>query len=140
MRTLKTLIVNNQLLFTTLLAILFYSCGTSQEIEGTWQWSYQDEKHTTEIILTKKDTSSYWLTYCSSFSYGNKLDCYDDGTKILITKLSNNLYEGVFKSYFSNATGKIKITIISNDDLKIELLEEPNDEYYFPRVANFTRI
>lgn len=135
--------MNKILIFIGIVIISFFfpSCANSQTIKGDWVWSYQDDKHETEVNIIENGSNSFLLKYCSTFEYGNKLDCGEESDKkIQLTKISNNVYEGVFKSYYSGATGKVRITLINNSNLKIEIINEPNDEYYFPKSATFTRL
>ena len=121
--------------------LLFTNKTFSQDLSGTWNWSYSD-KHKSEITLIKTSSNNYKGYYCSSYYKGEKLDCYFDENEysIYISKTNDNIFEGTFKSNFSNKSGTIKIEYFpTSEKIKVTILTKPDGEYYLPNNVYFEK-
>jgi hypothetical protein len=124
-----------------LFVLLFTNKTFSQDITGNWNWSYLD-KHKSEITLVKINTNEYKGYFCSSYNKGEKIDCYfeDNEYSIFITKTNPNIFEGSFRSNFSNKLGTLKIEyILATGKIKLSIITKPDGEYYLPNNVYFEK-
>ena len=132
--------------FIIITALLFTCTLFSQNIEGHWRWSY-NEKHSSTITLEQVNSNEYRGSYCSVYYQGRRIDCSDNDEEynLSLAKVSNNIFEGTFKNNFSNKpntpnSGTIRITYIpSTQKIKIEILTEPEGEFYLPNNVLFKK-
>lgn len=123
------------------MSFLFTYCAYAQDISGDWKWE-QNNIHQTEITFVKINSNEFRGKYCSSYYNGKKIDCYfnENEYSILISKTSSNIFEGTFKSNFSNKSGTLKIEYIpATGKIKVCILTKPDGEYYFPNNVYFEK-
>lgn len=131
-------------LTTIIIALFSLFCISNiygQDISGTWNWEYKN-KHSSAISLKKINSDSYKGRYCSVYYNGNRIDCSvdDNDHGIYLNKVSNNVFEGSFKSFYSGTTGKMRLEYLPvTNKIKITILEKPKGEYYLPDKVDFNR-
>lgn len=112
----------------------------AQDIEGNWKWTYQTDKHETELVLRKTDDDNYTGDYCSVFYRQSKIDCYDEESSCIeLIRTSSTTFEGTIRSNFEGKLGRIRLMVLGNNTFQVELIEKPLGEYYFPASANFVK-
>ena len=130
-----------KLLFN-ILCFTFFNICFSQGVQGSWNWKDSNGKHASEIIFVNVDTNNLQGNYCSIFYNGEKVDCNNSQEEffIQISNVTTNIYQGTFRSNFSGLTGKLKIIYNpKGDTFLLEILEEPDGEYYLPDGYVFKR-
>ncbi len=114
----------------------------SQTISGNWAWEYDNGKHITEITLENINSNTLQGNYCSTFYSGSKIDCNENLNDfcIQVSSTSTNVFEGTFKSSFCEELGILRLTYNpAEDQLFLEILNEPDGEYYLPDDVIFNR-
>lgn len=122
------------------LVLLCFACSQQKNsITGHWVWEKNSKEAKFSVIITKED-NSYIGSYCAVTLSGAKIDCdvYGDFPSFKIENVQGNEFVVDFKTYFSEATGKVKIRI-EGDTMYWEVIEEPKGEYYCPNVAILKR-
>jgi len=129
-----------------ILAVLLLCFACSQQensITGEWVWG-KNSKEATFSVTIQKEGNSYVGRYCAVALSGAKIDCNVEDIPVLnfpsfkIENVQGNEFVADFKTYFSEATGKVKIRIKGNI-MYWEIIEEPKGEYYCPNVAILKR-
>lgn len=119
---------------------LISSLVSGQNISGTWNWSFK-EKHQSTITLKEIGPTKYKGNYCSVLFNGMKKDCNEDKSNgILLSITSQNTFTGTFECSFSYSSGTLELEYLPNtNSLKLNILKEPEGEYYFPNDVLFQR-
>tara|TARA_Y100000815_G_scaffold275748_1_gene316813 strand:- start:48605 stop:48994 length:390 start_codon:yes stop_codon:yes gene_type:complete len=119
--------------FLSLIFLLTINFSFSQDISGTWSWSSSNDENFVEISLSNNSNSQIVGSYCSIFQQGNKIDCAESEEPCIYLSVSGpDIFTGTFKSSFSNTTGQIKLTLVNPDKLHLEIISEPDGEFYLP--------
>jgi hypothetical protein len=115
------------------------SADNDMDLTGKWVWE-KNSKEAKFSVFILKDNNSYIGNYCAVALSGAKIDCnvYDDFPSFKIEKAQGNEFIVVFKTYFSEVTGKVKIRIEGNK-MYWQVVEQPKGEYYCPDVAVLKR-
>jgi hypothetical protein len=118
----------------------FQQSSSQETMSGTWYWKSTNADSDTILYLTQNG-NTVTGKHCSSFMGGSKLDCADIDTEDSITLdlVSENVYEGIIKSGFSEAVISVRITLNPNDEtIFFSQLSQPNEEYYLPNNVTLT--
>lgn len=109
----------------------------AQKPLGSWRW--QSEKGNNQVELSIKIFNKKHLegTYCSIFYNGNKIDCDPDiKNNFNLNRISENRYQGIFISNFSQTKGILKLTYKPSDhQILLEVVKMPKGEFYLPEKA-----
>jgi hypothetical protein len=125
--------------------LLCFACSqqkntTNQDnfLAGKWRWEKNSKRATFSVTITKKG-NSYIGNYCA-VALSGAIDCnvYDDFSSFKIENAQGNEFTVVFKAYFSEASGKVKIRI-EGDKMYWQVVEKPKGKYYCPDVAVLKR-
>ena len=110
------------------------SISQNISILGKWVWEKDSMEHTFNVTI-KKENDYYTGSYCAIAQSGEKIDCGLEGEpSFKIENLNTNEFIVVFKTYFSETIGKVKLRF-ENNKLYWEIIEEPEGEYYCPNIA-----
>ncbi|MFN4026195.1 MAG: hypothetical protein ACK4IZ_01970 [Flavobacterium sp.] len=109
-------------------------------MSGTWYWKSASNDSETEFYLIQNG-NEVTGKHCSSFIGGTKLDCIENNAEdsIVLSLVSENVYEGTIRSGFSEAVINIRLTLNPNNNtLFLKQLSQPSEEYYLPNNVFMT--
>ena len=117
----------------------FYLIFDSEKFTGSWEWEENNLNQSFSIDVISKNDSLYF-SYCCVMQRGNKIDCSSekDDYSFKVKNTEKLSFEAEFKTYFSFAKGKVKLTL-QKDKLIWEIVEYTKGEYYFPTNAILKR-
>ena len=112
---------------------------TQTSIDGVWEWVYNpNNEDLPDMVFTlnveKVKNNEFVAQYCAVAQKGNRIDCSTDVEYNVRGVIVNNKVEASFYSFFDSKKVKGKVELlIENNNLKWNIIKEPNSEYYVPK-------
>ena len=133
-----------QVILSFLIFPFIMACNEADSsIAGDWKWSYDNNNgqiHEAELHLRQVANDSVVGSYCSVYGNGAKVDCpQPDAETIQLSRQNTIRFRGSFQSAYSLAKGKIEFRFAGKDRLFIDILQEPDGEFYLPDEVYFQR-
>jgi hypothetical protein len=123
------------LIFILLLSVYSYS----QDISGTYRWSYDNGRNNFEIYLSAKNAvrgstpTSFKGEHCGVFDDGQRMDCSYEEFSINLNKVSQNVFTGTILSAYARTIHDIKVTYLpATDQIHWEVTLQRSGQIYFP--------
>lgn len=103
---------------------------------GEWVSIENNDKKQFNVSISK-NADTYEGTYCYVLNEGDKMDCGEDiSFEFPVTDQAS--LESDFKSNFSDAKGRVRLSLIK-DSLKWEIIQEPQGEFYCPSKTTLVK-
>ncbi|MDD5067318.1 MAG: hypothetical protein PHF84_09755 [bacterium] len=126
-------------LFNLLIFLFTNRVYAGQQYEGIWAWEKNNGSRDFSVKII--NNGKYYIgTYCAVVNNGGRIDCSENDTPSFQFKnTQNDIITTEFKTYYTESTGKVKLTFHKNK-LTWEIIKEPKGEYYCPKKAILYKI
>jgi hypothetical protein len=132
--------MKNTIILSILSLILLISNNSySQDISGTYTWSYDNGRNNFEIYLSPNNAvigstpTSFKGEHCGVFDDGKRMDCSYEEFSINLNKVSQNVFTGTILSAYARTIHDIKVTYLpATDQIHWEVTLQRSGQIYFP--------